>query len=68
VTVVRPEDLVPQGDPETVVTLPDGGCIVGLHIKGVLFGSLLGIREDELGRPVSCSIGMAVNTQEDDAA
>lgn len=50
-------DLVPQGDPETVVFLPrGGGTLVGLHIKGVPDMTMLGIREDEAGQPLSCAI------------
>lgn len=55
---VDPRDLAPQGDPETVVLLPSGqGSLVGLHIRGVTGRHLmLGIREDELGRPEACAI------------
>lgn len=52
-----PADLVPQGDPETVVLLPNGqGSLVGLLIRGVESQTMLGIREDELGRPEGCAI------------
>lgn len=48
-------DTEPQGDPETVVLLP--GCsLVGLYIRGVVGNVMLGIREDEVGRPVSCAV------------
>lgn len=55
---VDPRDLVAQGDPETVVLLPSGqGSLVGLHIRGITGRHLmLGIREDELGRPEACAI------------
>lgn len=50
-------DRIPQGDPETVVLLPRGsGSLIGLHIRGVGVPSMLGIREDELGRPEACAI------------
>lgn len=49
-------DLLPQGDPETVVLLPHG-ALVGLFIRDSGYGDLmLGIREDAEGRPVSCAI------------
>lgn len=52
---IDPRDLLPVGDPETVVLLPSGGSLLGLHICGLPDGvpRMLGIREDELGRPVS---------------
>lgn len=56
--MVNPLDLVAQnnGDgPETVVMLPNGS-LLGFHIKGTDLGRMLGIREDELGRVVSCAI------------
>lgn len=47
----------PQGDPEIVVLLPYGqGSLVGLRIRGVGPLTMLGIREDELGRPEACAI------------
>jgi len=49
-------DLVPQGDPETVVFLAGSGSLLGLHIKGLVNHMMLGIREDEFGRPVGCAI------------
>lgn len=48
-------DRFPQGDPETVVILPRGS-LIGLQIRGVLGGVMLGIREDEHGQPVSCAV------------
>lgn len=54
---VDPRDLVAQGEPETVVLLPNGEVLIGLHIRGVKGGhAMLGIREDEFRRPVSCSV------------
>lgn len=53
-------DRTPQGDPETVVILPRGGTLLGLYIKGVSGTSMLGIREDVEGQPVSCAIGEVV--------
>ena len=53
---IDPRDLVAQGDPETVVLLPSG-ALVGLHIRGITGRHLmLGIREDECGRPEACAI------------
>lgn len=52
-------DLMPVGDPETVVFLPCGETLVGLHVRGLTEGDLmLGIKCDELGRPEGCAIGM----------
>lgn len=52
-----PLDRVSQGDPETVVLLPGGqGSLVGLLIRGVGAQTMLGIREDEFGRPEACAI------------
>lgn len=53
--MVNPKDRVPQGDPDTVVLLPQG-ALVGLYIRGVSGLVMLGIREDAEGRPVSCAI------------
>lgn len=51
-----PIDLMPQGDPETVVMLP-GGSLLGLRIRHSGFGEItLGIREDAEGYPVSCAV------------
>ena len=51
-----PIDRYPQGDPETVVLLPQG-ALVGLYIRGTEHGEImLGIREDAQGQPVSCAI------------
>ena len=55
--MVDPRDLKAQGDPETVISLPGGESLVGLYIVDSGHGStMLGIREDELGRPVACAI------------
>lgn len=55
--MVDPLDEIAQGDPETVVLLPHGqGSLVGLRIRGVAGEVMLGIREDEVGRPVSCAV------------
>lgn len=54
---IDPKDRRAQGDPETVVYLPQGaGSLVGLYIKGVGAGTMLGIREDVTGQPVSCAV------------
>lgn len=60
-------DLTAQGEPETVVLLPHGGALVGLHIKGgeddarIDQHIMLGIREDERGQIVSCAITNELN-------
>ena len=54
--MVNPIDTRPQGDPDTVVLLPEG-ALVGLYIKGLREGKvMLGIREDAEGQPVSCAV------------
>lgn len=53
--MVNPKDREPQGDPDTVVLLPEG-ALVGLYIKGVPGNVMLGIREDADGQPVSCAV------------
>lgn len=53
--MVNPKDRVPQGDPDTVVLLPQG-ALVGLYIRGVPGLVMLGIREDAEGQPVSCAV------------
>lgn len=51
-------DLMPVGDPETIVFLPQGETLVGLHIVGLDVGDrMIGIRCDELGRPETCVLG-----------
>ena len=45
-----------MGEPETVVFLPQGGTLVGLYIPGVGAQTVLGIREDRAGQPVSCAV------------
>lgn len=50
---VDPKDQRAQGDPETVVRLPTGDTLVGLHILGVDGYPMLGIREDREGFPVA---------------
>ena len=50
------KDQVAQGDPETVVLLPTG-ALVGLYIRGLKTGlTMLGIREDTDGQPLSCAV------------
>ena len=58
---VHPVDLMPQGDPETVVILPDS-TLVGLLIRGVDGHTMLGIREDAHGYPISCAVGIVMET------
>ena len=58
--MVDPKDRHPQGDPETYISL-DGGSIVGLYIKGVGAHTILGIREDSEGHPVSCAVANTVS-------
>lgn len=55
-SAIEQSDLQAQGDPETVVFLPQNGSLVGLHIKGVEDHVMLGIREDMQGHPISCAI------------
>lgn len=58
--MVNQKDTVPQGDPDTVVLLPDG-ALVGLYIRGLTNGHvMLGIREDAEGRPMSCAVTNAI--------
>lgn len=56
-------DLVPQGDPETVVFLPDHQSLLGLHIRGLGEDVMLGIREDSDGAPVTCVVANEVRCQ-----
>lgn len=51
--MVDPKDMQSQGDPETVVLLPDGTSLIGLHIRGLEGLHMLGIREDAQGCPIS---------------
>ena len=53
---LEPADLFPQGEPETVVFLPSKESLIGLHIRGLEDHVMLGIREDECGRPISCAM------------
>lgn len=49
-------DLIPQGDPETVIFTSDG-TLLGLHVVGLEDGDkIIGIRCDELGRPETCAV------------
>jgi hypothetical protein len=50
------KDLIPMGDPETVICLPHGS-LLGLHVVGLEDGDrMIGIRCDELGRPETCAV------------
>ena len=51
-----PYRRVGYGDPETVVLLPNGESFIGLRVHGLLDLTMLGIREDAEGRPVSCAV------------
>ena len=53
---INPKDLRPMGDPETVVCLPHGDTLVGLYIAVVGSQTMLGIREDRDGQPISCAV------------
>lgn len=55
---MRPKaDREPQGDPEWVAYLRNGrGSLVGLYIKGLPAWTMLMIREDAKGYPVSCAV------------
>lgn len=59
--MIDPRELLPQGDAETKVFLPGGEVLLGLYIKGVRSPSMLGVRVDELGRPLSCAWGVALD-------
>lgn len=50
---IDPIDQLPQGDPETVVSLPNGETLISLMIRDVDEYPMLPIRLDVLGRPVS---------------
>ena len=55
--MVNPIDRVAQGEPETVVYLPHGGQLLGLHIRAAgAWPAMLGIRLNPQGEPVSCAI------------
>lgn len=61
--MVDPLDLVAQNDgkgPDTEVTLPGRGSLIGLHIHGVEGYPMLGIRLDERARPLSFATADAV--------
>lgn len=53
---IEPSDLICQGDPETVVFLPNRTTLIGLQIRGYEHHVMLGIREDERGHPLSCLV------------
>lgn len=56
------KDLLPMGDPETVVFLPNKATLLGLHVVGLIDGDvMLGIRCDELGRPETCAVTNEIN-------
>lgn len=62
---VDPIDLVAQNGvdwegAETKVDLPDGSYLIGLHIRHVESYPMLGIRLDELARPISFARADAV--------
>lgn len=51
----HPADTAPQGPVETTVYLPSS-TLVGLRIRGVRRETMLGIREDLEGTPLTCAI------------
>lgn len=59
---INPKDLLPQGEPETVVILPTGS-ILGLSILGLAKPLMLGIREDRDGYPQSCAISLELHIE-----
>ena len=61
--MVDPRDRKAQGDPETVVLLPQGS-LIGLHIRGLKAYTMLGIREDLDGQPVSCAIANELHIEQ----
>jgi len=60
-TMVDPRDRTAMGDPETVILLPGEGALIGLYIRGVPGQTMLGIREDADGQPVSCAVGISLD-------
>lgn len=52
---IKQTDLEPQGEPEAVVTLPNGEELEGLHIRGLETDMMLGVRMVN-GHPHSCAI------------
>ena len=60
--MVSLKDQCPQGDPETVVLLPNGS-LIGLSIRGLKAMTMLGIREDLDGQPVSCAIANELHVE-----
>lgn len=56
-------DFFPQNEghgAETVVDLPDGSRLLGLHIHGVEGYPMLGVKVDMFGRPISVAREEAV--------
>jgi hypothetical protein len=56
-------DLMPQGDPETVVFLPKHKQLLGLYIRGMNTHAMLGVSMDGEGRPDSCAIVNEIGIQ-----
>lgn len=63
-----PRDRMGQGEPETVVLLPNGDALIGLLVPGVLCDLVLWIREDRVGAPVSCAVvnALRIDTSQPD--
>ncbi len=55
-------DLIPQGDPETVVFLPNRERLEGLYVRGLETDLMLGIRVTEFGVPLSCAVAIDIDT------
>ncbi len=53
-------DLIPQGDPETVVFLPNRERLEGLYVRGLETDLMMGIRVTEFGLPLSCAITLEI--------
>jgi hypothetical protein len=52
-----PQDVRPQGDPETEIVLPSGQTIKGLRILGVDGDVMLGVKTSADGRfAISCAV------------
>lgn len=49
-------DVEPQGPPDSMVVLPSGALLLGLHIRGFEDALILGIRADAAGNPLRCAI------------
>lgn len=51
--MLDPIDRIPQGEPETIVELPDGTRLLGYYIRGLEGLHMLGVHEDAQGREIA---------------